>query len=399
MKNMKCRWAIAITLLLGLPAMAQHTMQSVLPAPANSGFYRVVLRPELTRYLKTDLSDLRLLDAKGVQVPFLLQDDMAAKAYDRTDSFTITSNTQNNKGNTLLVFDNPGGQPLQSLVLLIRNAEATRRASVSGSNNGREWFTVAEDRVLEDMYNAGGNVYPYQLQFPLSTYRHFRLTIENGRRDPLSIVSIVRPMRQTVKSSTAPLQNPAVRFTQKDSTDGYSYIRLVNALGDQTYRLIMELTGPKFYKRNVSVDGAGAGMLRSTDTEHTLEFGLRKDSAWTIRIENGDNPPLKIQSISTLQPARSMVTYLEKGNSYHLALNNPNAQAPQYELQEFRDSIPALMETLRADVPMPVTKQATAVVQAPKSNQRIWLWVALGAVLLVLLFFTIRMVREMEKKK
>ncbi len=118
---------------------------------------------------------------------------------------------------------------------------------------------------------------------------------------------------------------------------------------------------------------------------------------WLIKIYNGDNPPLVIKDVITRQEALAIVPYLEEGKAYHLAMNDANASAPQYDLQNFKDSIPAHLQAAQ----LAAIEAAPAQVKATGSPifKKAWIWAVIVAILAGLIFFTTQLSKEVAKKK
>jgi hypothetical protein len=114
-----------------------------------------------------------------------------------------------------------------------------------------------------------------------------------------------------------------------------------------------------------------------------------------IVISNEDNPALKINSIKTFQPARELITYLEKGMTYELLFDDSEARAPNYDLKEFAGKVPAHPQSLRvrdcASMPIGATKPE-------KKTSPWWIWITIIGVILVLAYLTWQLTREMSRK-
>jgi hypothetical protein len=83
---------------------------------------------------------------------------------------------------------------------------------------------------------------------------------------------------------------------------------------------------------------------------------------------------------------------LEKEKDYQLVAIDPPAAAPVYDLEQFRDRLPALIPSLTYG---PVE---TTVMVKDESISRNWLWPAIIGMILVLGLLTYRLTGEMRKK-
>jgi hypothetical protein len=120
-----------------------------------------------------------------------------------------------------------------------------------------------------------------------------------------------------------------------------------------------------------------------------------KASRLLLLVLNQDNLPLAVQSVQAYQLKQSLVAYLYKQHQYQIGFGNKNANAPQYDLQFFTDSIGGVLPVIshRTIVPALYAKQTQQTGGLP-----IWLiWVAGGLALLILLILTLKMTKEVSK--
>lgn len=369
--------------------------KALLEVPDSSGFYGIDITPQFSAFIKTDLADVRILNEAQKQVPFVVRDAAWVFIHSRFDTLPIIRNEVTDSGRSIIVVQNKTRGALTGMALVIKNADVQRNATLSGSNDGKNWFTIVENIYLSNTVSSDKDVYMQQITFPLSSYHYFRLSIDNNKNAPLNIVAAVRTTEESFKAVDPYVENPGISFIQKDSSDNYSYIFLNNTQGFHIAKVAVEIKGPKFFKRQVSIETGAFSYSYTMETGMQYEFVVPvfKDKKWSIRIYNGDNPPLTIASVKTWQSRKQLVTYLEAGKQHELVFNDLYAHAPAYELQNFQDSIPANVKML---TPGPVEKVMTDASDEKKEGNKVWLWITLGALILVLLYFTIRLVKDMR---
>lgn len=392
---------LVICLLSNLGLKAQFKSSAVLGPVTKTGFYAVAVTPELSGYLKTDFSDLRVVDDAGKQAAYIVQRRFGTSIKDTSiyKPLSIITKQQADSGKTVVVIANPTASKLQSVALLIGNASVNRMANISGSDDNNHWYSIAENINLERKFITDTDRYAQIVTFPLVSYRYIRLVIYNGKNDPLNIISAGRYQDYTYKATFPFVVNPVVNYTQKDSSDGYTYVDVHSNLPYHTDKVVLVVKGPRFFKREAEVlvpYSTGAGFTLQSDTVFNLEMPAFSSSNWRISIYNGDNPPLKITGITTYQQSKNIVAWLDSGKIYHLEMNNATAVAPRYDLQAFKDSIPADI------APLQYGKIETLVALKVNTNsyfKQWWLWAIVIAILLGLLFFTWQLTKEMARKQ
>ena len=123
---------------------------------------------------------------------------------------------------------------------------------------------------------------------------------------------------------------------------------------------------------------------------------LVKSKTFYILIANHDNPPLEITAINTFQRRKHAITYLEKNKVYHLLLENPKAELPNYDLANFEKSIPEWPRTLEAGQ---LVIAGLANIESSNKIGDWWIWVTIGGVILVLAYLTWGLTKDMNNKK
>ena len=90
-----------------------------------------------------------------------------------------------------------------------------------------------------------------------------------------------------------------------------------------------------------------------------------------------------------------LVTYLEAGKNYDLLMHDAAAQKPVYDLRQFQDSIGYTIPALR------ITRfeQVNAAQSNHAAISKKWIWPVIIIMLVVLAFFTVRLTREVGKRK
>jgi len=364
-----------------------------------TGFYSVAITPGVSRYLKTDFRDLRIVDEKGNAVPYIIKRSLPTIKPAEFKIFNIISNELADSGSSIMIIENSGKEKIADFYLKIKNASVSRKIDLNGSDDMRHWFSITENLMLEKKFITDDDSYFEKIDFPLSTYQYFRLTIYNGKNDPLKIISAGRYSGESLKTTAPFIENPMLKFAQKDSSNHVCYITVFNPEQYHVNNISIHIKGPKFFKRDVDVVAAGVTLgnfMVSSDSLFHFNLPAFKDSVFEIKVYNGDNPPLKITSVSTGQEIKKAIAYLESGMHYSLQMNSESAIMPHYDLQNFKDSISADVPEIKISN---IEGFANKSVGENKSIfKQTWVWPIIFIVLLVLTFFTLRLLKDVSKK-
>jgi len=376
----------------------QFKIRASLQSADKTGFYSIDVTPELSALTGTGFSDVRIADEQENFVPYIIRPKTSVFYQNNYDRFNIISNTQTDSGRSALIIENTKLQTVNNIALVIRNASVNRMANISGSDNGRDWFTIAESLRLENSYSDSADRYIQNIDFPLSSYRYFKMIIDNGKHDALNILEAGKYLQEE-KTQTLNLYtlNPAPGFTQVDS-NSTSFVSIRQLFNYHVDKINIHVKGPKFFKREIEVETrfSSQNFFISSDSVFTFYVNPLNDKNILIKIYNGDNPPLTITSVTTEQRTQQIVTYLEAGKNYHLLLKDSLVKSPSYDLQQFSDSIqqnvPSLKVLAITDNHQPVAAKAT-------SQWKNWLWPVMIIVLVVVGLFTLRLAKEVQKKQ
>jgi len=392
-------------LLPQLVAAQQFKYAAELNKVDTSGFYEIIITPQISRYLKPDFSDIRIADENNRWVPHILQQGDAVVSENLFTSFPILQNRVNDSGKNLLIVENTKIGGINNLKLLIKNAAVSRLALLSGSNNQQDWYIIDDNISINRSNETIKDEYMQEINFPLVKYRYLKLVIDNAHNEPLLISRVGFYAKPSYKKPVAYHINPAPIFIQKDSIN-YSYI-LVNQVdsyqfdeisigcsGSRYYKRDVQICLPEFDKNKALIPGRIIGNFKIVSGTTSVFYLTRtKTALFYIIIKNGDSPPLKIESIRTSLQDAALVSYLEKGKKYKLLLGDSLAAFANYDLQTFKDSI-SIKRTLNYGNVYTNSKQTF---NKNRQDNNWWIWPAIILAGLVLSFLTYRLTGDINK--
>ncbi|MDF2456128.1 MAG: hypothetical protein K0R51_2121 [Cytophagaceae bacterium] len=261
------------------------------------------------------------------------------------------------------------------------------------------------------MHDQQGVVSEKRINFPLSNYEYYKLEVNDSASAPLNILKV--GYYTTTVETAKQIQLPVPSIRQADSLKSKQTFVEFNFKSDfHINTLSFAIDGPKFYKRKAVLYKVERRAKGSVQLAEQLFFNLLSDKEQVISIpevygknflvviDNGDNESLNVTSIKAFQSTRYIVAYLKKDNQYILSLGNKKAELPLYDLESFRDSIPAVLTEVKPLKFEFVRKeQVKAAVKEDWFKSRIWIWSALAIVIGLLGLISYRMIKEMDKKE
>lgn len=380
-------------------AQSSFAYASVLNEVPKTGFYKIVLPPSVVARCRNGLNDIRILDDKGRQVPYILKADPQQFVESSFIAFPVLSVTKETDKQTHVVISNTRNRTISELLLVIRNTDADRTVTVSGSDDNRQWFVIKENIQLNNIFNTGADRFVQSLTFHASSYPFFKIIINGKDLLPVNIVKAGIYDFSAHLGNYLPVRDPVI--AQKDSADKASYISVQFSDNYQIDKLELAVAGAHFYHRSFyltagrdNVPAASGLLLRSGIAPvYTVNVKARR---LTLVIQNEDNPPLTVSSVKAYQLSRYLLMYLEPAGRYRLMFGDSTVTAPRYDLNAFTDSIGNNAAVI-ATGPVVATGVAATAGRPPGNPYRtIILWGIILLVLALLLVLTLRMTKEIK---
>ena len=222
---------------------------------------------------------------------------------------------------------------------------------------------------------------------------------------------------QEARMPSARMAITEATVVQKDSNDRHSYLTVTFPDAYSIDWVGFAIRKPAFFKRSLQILAEGmhsdewaAVSDADLDPDKKLfRIPTLKTRRLRIIVANADNAPLEISNITCYQTNRYLVAWLRAGEVYRLYTGNAQATAPDYDLKYFTDSLKTTPQLLFAHSLQRIGGQDQPVVQTPglpagektvtgKDHSGILLWSCLLAVLLFLVYFSVRMVKAIGKK-
>ncbi|MEI7736346.1 MAG: hypothetical protein WCI49_12830 [Ferruginibacter sp.] len=398
-------------------AAQQFQYKAALDSVKQTGFYQLNISPLISSHSKTDFSDIRITDDKGVWIPHIVKNQLPGLQQSLFKEFPILSNIITDSGQSELIFESRGSsieinkeslKSINEIVLFIKNASVSRYATLSGSNDKKQWFIIEENILLSKAYTTTENYFTNAVKFDYSDYHFFKLVINNEKADPLNIIKAGSYTDLVYRTMPLTVSNPDPVIQQKDSSDGRSYILVKNNAAYHIDGIAIGISGAKFFERTAGIyllenDSslnrisytASANIKISSSGTNQFDIKKIKAGAFYIVIENKDNPPLTISSVRTEQHINNIITYLEKGKQYSLLTDNEMANQPDYDIAIFKDSIPKNADTIGIGSFVKIEHKKLDTVK--DTNHKWWLWPSIIGAIIMLAFLSWKLLGDMKK--
>ncbi|MHC4285972.1 MAG: hypothetical protein ACYSWZ_23815 [Planctomycetota bacterium] len=221
----KSKMLVIVVVLVGMVSnvlaldLVKWKYQAQVTIEEGSGRYcRLALTPDIYDAARDDLADIRLLDARGQQVPYLL-----STPRDITDrlkySPTLINRSTNEDGAAMVTLDF-GRQIMKNRIEVDSGGNNFRRpVKVEGSNDNVQFFTVVDTAFVFAV--------DYQTRFekidlPGNDYRYLRITVEPMATEEKSpVIDTVRAFKHESKLA----KRQPVKMVQVEDSENERWYR------------------------------------------------------------------------------------------------------------------------------------------------------------------------------
>jgi hypothetical protein len=380
-------------------------------AVRETGFYNIILSPQLNARLKPDYSDLRIVNSSGKWIPHLLRLPSGEQTNHPVLWDLVLVKNENSPAQSEWIVRTDKWE-ITNLAFTLRNTEVQRFGNLTGSDDSSHWFIINDSILISPRKSEDNSRSEFKTHFPANSYRYYRLQVANKGKAPYSILRVASNSYSTAtadsnRSLLQFMQNPAASLTQKDSGK-LSYFKIVQQAPFHTSQLEFKITGAAFFNRSVDLLVPQAGkdepgrpgrflqnFTLSNNSSLAYKVPLFNDSLFYLIIHNEDNLPLKVEQVKTFCETYVATAYLEKGKSYDVIMGNEKATFPHYDLQRadigLEKSLPVTATGAVTIIPQNKTESGT------RTTNRLLVWPAILAAAVALAFFTFKLVKDINR--
>jgi len=369
-------------------------------------WHRIELPLDVYAHLRSDFSDVRIFarsaDGQISEAPYMLtqKDDEWKK---QKVDFELLNKSFDGKGH-YFTFALPEKKTINEIDLKFQQNNFDWKVQLEGSHNQKEWFTILQDYQIISIENERMDYSYSKLEFDKSNYPYYRVLVKGKDKPELRSATIFNidfepgifreysdftfeveelpEKKQTKVLLVFPQPVPITQF-EIEVDEEYDFYRKMQTWYKKD-SVESELGWSSRY------DFLGTSSLNSIEKSI---FPIRE--VWSdelkIRIDNEDNKPLNIEGFKVRGPIHNLVARFDDPSTYHLYYGNPNARKPKYDIARFADKIPESNILLNLG-PLRTHQVNEESSKAFFTNVN-WLYAIMGVIILILGFFTIRMMK------
>ncbi|MBF4517473.1 hypothetical protein IRZ71_14000 [Flavobacterium sp. ANB] len=403
--------SLFILLFLTNLSFAQFQTTGKIKEVAENGFHEIVLSPEIRSYSKQDLSDIRIFNAKGIEVPYFIQSN-SETLLSTFEEYTIVSKTVSPKKSTSVIVAIPSVKNNNQLSLFIANADVVKNYSISGSNDQTEWFGISNSQTLDNLNSSSETSVVKTISYPLSTYKYLKIDFDDRKTLPINILKVGNfnaQLQKNILQEIKPEKFVRTELTSQKQTEIHFLFDAPQIIN----QIAFKISEPTFYKRNAIIYKKVKQQIKHKSEiydEEIVSFELNSNTKniftipeifekdFYLKIENKDNQPLTISSVKYSQKPVSVIVDLNANEKYSLKTGNKNLNEPEYDLSDFKNSITGkLPQTNIYEIKQIVSSKNQAEKKSFwQQGWFMWLCIVLGGI--TILYFTASLVKDLKEK-
>ena len=368
-------------------------------------WHKIVLPEDLYAKLNTAFSDIRIFgNGNTVEAPYVLK-----TSENQTSEIEIpfqVINVSSKNSAYFYTFELSENKQINQIKLDFSQENFDWKINLEGSNNQSEWFSIVENYRILSIKNSQTEYQFTQVDFPTSKYKFYRLNVKANEQPKLTEAKIWEQKKKEGDFKISKIKNLKKSFLTKEKV---SVIEVELAEKVPVSSLKINVSNQFDYYRPIKIEVLNDSIetekgwhynyeIIAQETLSSLEkegFLLGNKLAKKIRIsiENGSNQPLEIKDLEIKNAVYFLLARFTEKATYNLFYGNLKAQKPTYDIENFQENIPKNPIEIKVEneEANPEFKSAT---KTPLFENKIWLWVLMGIIILVLGYFSLKMLKE-----
>lgn len=368
-------------------------------------WHKIILPEASFGQLKADFSDIRIFGNDGkIEAPYILKssDNHVSEVAIPFQMINVSSRNSD----YFYTFELSENKQINQIKLNFSQENFDWRVDLEASNNQSEWFSVLKNYRILSIKNSQTDYQFTQVDFPDSKYKFYRLKIKASEQPKLTEAKIWEQ-----KKNDGDFRLTAIK-TQKKEIDSKKklsifYLELQHKVPVSSVNIAVSNTFD--YYRPITIEvlkdsietekgwhynyEAMANETLSSLNKTGFSLGNTLAKKLKITIENGSNQPLEISNIEVKYSIYYLLARFTEKADYALFYGNLKASNTNYDIENFQENIPKNPKELQLgnEEKNPDFKKVT---QSPLFENKIWLWALMGIIIVVIGYFSLKMLRE-----
>lgn len=370
-------------------------------------WHSLELPPSVFNNLKENLADIRIYgitDTDTLEIPYLMR--IAKEERTQKEIAFKLINVSNRHDTHYFTFEVPTQEILNDVELDFKNENFDWKATLEGSQDQIQWFTILEDHRMLSIKNSQTDYRYTHLNFPNAKYRYYRLSFQSKTLPELKTAKIflqentpaqysmaniaklntllLKDKKQTILEIILEGRAP-ISFLSLDIQNSVDYYRTF-----QLQYVQDSVSTDKGWKYNYRT--LYQGTLNSIE-KNEFKFNTVLVKKLKLIIEDHDNQPLEIKDVKVKGYIHNLIARFSGRGDYYLVYGNPIAHVPMYDIAYTTNTIPDTLTKVELGKEIRIPKRPKEQ-ETPLFENKMWLWGLMGIIIVVLGVFTLKMMSK-----
>jgi hypothetical protein len=242
--------ALSFLLFLGFAngIFAQQIATAKIKNVNQNGLHKMIIPSEIRSFAKENLSDFRILDTAGNEVPYALLNNTNVASevvhFDYKKLKIISKETIPNTSSTVTIENTI--QNLDILVLTITKTKIEKSYSISGSKDLKNWYGLCQNEKLE--YEKTNVAIPV----PVTSYHYIKIVFNDKKSLPINIEEVGFSKITPQKYTTEKIIPKKINIKQIP-TEKKTQIEVDFDHPNRITQLSFSISSPTLYNRNAQI--------------------------------------------------------------------------------------------------------------------------------------------------
>jgi hypothetical protein len=332
----------------------RYRREVALPTSPDGALVAVALPPEVQARSQPALRDLRLIDATGREVPYLVHEDTSRRVERRWSGYLIDAQRER-RGYSTWTVDFGEVITLDRLEIDLPGLDFAKRLSLDVSVDGAAWRELGRDYWVFDRVWQAARVHDTTLDLPVTEARFVRLQADDATSAAMQVRAVMA-LRTDDLAGASWTQDVNLELISSDGNraryrvlapDGLPIRRIVVDADESTFARTVTV----YEQGRDDLHRVGAGQVyrlrlpgAATSLEsRDIDVARQGSGALVLEMENGDNPLLAGARVRVWGP-RTMLVTAPSAPVLTLYYGNTVTRAPAYDLERFRLAVTSVPE-------------------------------------------------------
>ncbi|MEN8927540.1 MAG: hypothetical protein ABF242_04735 [Flavobacteriales bacterium] len=371
------------------------------------GLHSFLLSKEVRSATHENLNQLRILDSKKKEVPYVLVYD-TDKISSVFKSIPLFDKKVWKDSVTSITIENATKKIQSKLTFRIANTSIRKSYTIFGSNDNKEWFGLVTNQYVSGLTSATKTTVERTFQFPLNTYQFLRIDFNDKTSLPINILEVgvyeskffaqkpieINEYGREIKSIK---KRKVTRL--KFSNETALKVNVISFDIENDFFLreakIIVKKKRKVKKREETYEKVISQFTLNSKKENTFELSNLNENEFWIEIENQDNPELKITNVKLYQNPIYLVSNLKKNEKYELIIDK-SLQKPSYDLGNFISDKTNTIDDIS------LTQFSKIKQDEEKSSEKnfwqtpLFMWICIGLGGLIVVYFALGLLKDIK---